>query len=143
MSTQKFPSSIKYIIGNEAAERFSYYGLRAILTVYLATHFFNPTNDPLLLQGAEAKANEATHFFITLNYLLPIAGALLADWFLGKYAIILWLSVVYCLGNLMMATFTDNYSMFMTGLVLIAVGSGGIKPYQPMLVISLMKRINI
>ncbi|HPI55668.1 MAG TPA: hypothetical protein PLU10_13300, partial [Chitinophagaceae bacterium] len=108
--TPKIPASIKYIIGNEAAERFSYYGLRAILTVYLATHFFNPSGDPLLQAGAEARANEATHFFIMLNYLLPIAGALLADWFLGKYTIILWLSIVYSIGNLLMAGFTDHYS---------------------------------
>jgi proton-dependent oligopeptide transporter, POT family len=122
------PSSIRYIIGNEAAERFCYYGLRTILTVYLVTHFFNPTGNPALQAGAEARANEATHFFITLNYLLPVAGALLADWFLGKYKLILWLSVVYCVGNFMMAGFTDNYPVFMTGLVLIAIGSGGIKP---------------
>lgn len=128
MSAARFPVAIRYIIGNEAAERFSYYSLRAILTVYLATHFFNPAGDPALQAGAEARANEATHFFITLNYLMPIAGALIADWFLGKYAVILWLSVVYCLGNFLMAGFTDNYSLFMTGLVLIAIGSGGIKP---------------
>lgn len=122
------PASIRYIIGNEAAERFCYYGLRTILTVYLVTHFFNPTGDPALQAGAEAKANEATHFFITLNYLLPIAGALLADWFLGKYKLILWLSIVYCAGNFLMAGFTDNYPVFMAGLLLIAIGSGGIKP---------------
>lgn len=128
MKSNRIPSAIKYIIGNEAAERFSYYGLRAILTVYLATHFFNPTANPALQAEAEAKANEATHFFITLNYLLPIAGALLADWFFGKYKIIMWLSLVYCAGNLIMAAFTDQYSFFMLGLILIAVGSGGIKP---------------
>lgn len=128
MSNNQFPASIKYIIGNEAAERFSYYGLRAILTVYLTTHFFNPTHDPLLQIASEAKANESTHFFIMLNYLMPIAGALLADWFVGKYTIIFFLSLVYCLGNFLMAGFTDHYSIFMTGLVLIAVGSGGIKP---------------
>ncbi|WP_118974196.1 POT-type proton-dependent oligopeptide transporter [Taibaiella koreensis] len=128
MAKGSIPAGIKYIIGNEAAERFSYYGLRAILTVYLATHFFNPGGDPALQVAAEARANEATHFFITLNYLMPIAGALLADWFLGKYTIILWLSLVYCLGNFLMAGFTDHYPMFMSGLVLIAVGSGGIKP---------------
>ena len=128
MSTAKIPSSIKYIIGNEAAERFSYYGLRAILPVYLATHFFNPNGLAELQAGAEAQANAATHFFITLNYLLPIAGALLADWFFGKYGIIIWLSLVYCVGNLFTSAFTDNYDMFMLGLILIAVGSGGIKP---------------
>ncbi|HTF06101.1 MAG TPA: MFS transporter [Bacteroidia bacterium] len=128
MKTGSFPPSIKYIIGNEAAERFSYYGLRAILTVYLATHFFNPHGIPGLQAGAEARANEATHFFITLNYLMPVIGALIADWFFGKYAIIIWLSLVYCVGNLFTAAFTDNYDFFMLGLVLIAVGSGGIKP---------------
>lgn len=128
MATAKFPSSIKYIIGNEAAERFSYYGLRAILPVYLATHFFNPNGLAELQAGAEAKANEATHFFITLNYLMPVIGALVADWFFGKYGIIIWLSLVYCVGNLFTSVFTDNYQFFMLGLVLIAVGSGGIKP---------------
>jgi POT family proton-dependent oligopeptide transporter len=128
MSTSKFPSSIKYIIGNEAAERFSYYGLRAILPVYLATHFFNPNGLADLQAGAEARANEATHFFITLNYLMPVIGALVADWFFGKYGIIIWLSLVYCIGNLCTSMFTDNYNLFMLGLVLIAVGSGGIKP---------------
>lgn len=128
MEKSKIPSSIKYIIGNEAAERFSYYGLRSILTIYLATHFFNPTANPAFVATAEAKANEVTHFFITLNYLLPIAGALLADWFFGKYKVILWLSLVYCLGNFLMGGFTDNYTVFMTGLFLIAIGSGGIKP---------------
>jgi POT family proton-dependent oligopeptide transporter len=128
MSSNRFPSSIKYIIGNEAAERFSYYGLRAILPVYLATHFFNPNGLAELQAGAEAKANEATHFFITLNYLMPVIGALVADWFFGKYGIIIWLSLVYCVGNLFTAVFIDNYQLFMLGLVLIAVGSGGIKP---------------
>lgn len=128
MSNARIPSSIKYIIGNEAAERFSYYGLRAILPVYLATHFFNPNGIAELQSGAEAKANEATHFFITLNYLMPVIGALVADWFFGKYGIIIWLSLVYCAGNLCTALFTDNYDLFMLGLVLIAVGSGGIKP---------------
>lgn len=128
MAATKFPSSIKYIIGNEAAERFSYYGLRAILPVYLATHFFNPNGLAELQAGAEAKANEATHFFITLNYLMPVIGALVADWFFGKYGIIIWLSLVYCVGNLFTSVFTDNYEFFMIGLVLIAVGSGGIKP---------------
>lgn len=128
MKTNRFPEAIRYIIGNEAAERFSYFGIRAILTIYLATHFFNPAGDPTMMAAAEAKANEETHFFITLSYLMPIAGALLSDWFFGKYAIIFWLSLVYCAGNFFTALFTDNYTFFMLGLVLIAIGSGGIKP---------------
>jgi len=124
----KFPSGIPYIIGNEAAERFNFYGLKAILTTYLITQFFNPAGNPALQQVAEAQANEQTHLFNTLTYFLPVAGGLLADWFLGKYKTILWLSLVYCLGNAMLAGFVTNLHGFMTGLLLIACGAGGIKP---------------
>jgi len=124
----KFPSGIPFIIGNEAAERFNFYGLKAILTTFLITQFFNPSNNPALQQMAEAQANEKTHLFNTLSYFLPIAGGLLADWFLGKYRTILWLSLIYCLGNAMLAGFVTNLQGFMTGLLLIACGAGGIKP---------------
>ncbi len=124
----KFPSGIPYIIGNEAAERFNFYGLKAILTTFLIAQFFNPSGNPALQQIAEAKANEQTHLFNTLTYFLPVAGGLLADWFLGKYKTILWLSLVYCLGNAMLAGFVTNLEGFMVGLLLIACGAGGIKP---------------
>src|SRR5205085_8661287 len=92
--TGKLPSSIFYIVGNEAAERFSFYGMKAILTVYLVTNFFNPANDPALVVVANAKANEITHFFNTLVYFLPLLGAMIADWFWGKYRTIVYLSLV-------------------------------------------------
>ncbi len=53
---------------------------------------------------------------------------MVADRLLGKYATILSLSLVYCLGHLFLALFESNPTGFMAGLVLIAVGSGGIKP---------------
>ena len=56
-----FPSGIPYIIGNEAAERFSFYGMKAILTIFLVTQFYNPTNDPALTQADNAHANEKTN----------------------------------------------------------------------------------
>lgn len=48
----KFPSSIPYIIGNEAAERFNYYGLRAILTTFMIAQFYNRSgsSDPAVIQ---------------------------------------------------------------------------------------------
>lgn len=73
-----------YIVGNEAAERFSFYGMKAILTTFLVAQFFNPGGDPNIEAQAAAKANEITHFFNTLVYFLPLAGAVLADWFFGK-----------------------------------------------------------
>lgn len=124
----KFPVAIPYIIGNEAAERFSFYGMKAILTTFLVAQFFNPTGDPALNDVARARANEETHFFITLAYLMPVVGGLLADWFLGKYRTILYISLFYCVGHACLAMFENNLNGFMFGLVLIAIGAGGIKP---------------
>ncbi|RZA03294.1 MAG: MFS transporter [Sphingobacteriaceae bacterium] len=122
-----YPKSIAYIIGNEAAERFSFYGMRSILATFLVAQFFNPLGNPALQTVAEAKANESTHFFVTLAYTLPFVGALVADWFTGKYKIILYISIVYCFGHLCLALFDDNLNGFTAGLLLIAIGAGGIK----------------
>lgn len=123
----RFPKSVPFIIGNEAAERFSYYGLRSILVIFLAAQFYNPTGDPALKESAEAHANASTHFFVALSYFMPLLGGILADWFFGKYKVILWLSLVYCLGNLFTSSFTTSLNLFTVGLVLIATGAGGIK----------------
>ncbi|GAB2981457.1 hypothetical protein GCM10027049_16870 [Mucilaginibacter puniceus] len=123
----KYPKSIFYIIGNEAAERFSFYGMRSILATFLVAQFFNPANNPAMQTVAEARANESTHFFVTLAYTLPFVGALVADWFTGKYKIILYISIVYCFGHLFLAVFDKNLNGFTAGLLLIAIGAGGIK----------------
>ncbi|WP_158824702.1 POT family MFS transporter [Mucilaginibacter lacusdianchii] len=123
----KYPKSIPYIIGNEAAERFSFYGMRSILATFLVAQFFNPTLNPALQTVAEAKANESTHFFVSLAYALPFVGAIAADWFFGKYKVILYVSIVYCLGHLCLALFDTNLEGFRYGLILIAIGAGGIK----------------
>ena len=123
----RFPKSVPYIIGNEAAERFSFYGMRSILVTFLVAQFYNPTGNKALTTVAEAHANESTHFFVMLAYTLPFVGGLIADWFTGKYRIILWLSIVYCFGHLCLALFDSNLNGFIFGLVLIAIGAGGIK----------------
>ncbi len=126
----KMPAAIPYIVGNEAAERFNYYGLRAILTTFMVAQFYNPTGstDPSVVQVAEATANAKTHDFVAMSYLLPMFGGMAADWFWGKYKTILYLSIVYAIGNLTLATFTTNEAFFTTALMLIALGAGGIKP---------------
>lgn len=123
-----YPKGIPYIIGNEAAERFSFYGMKAILTTFLVSRFFNPANNPELEAVSSAEANHITHLFNTLVYLLPLAGAILADWFFGKYKVILYLSLVYCAGHACLAMFENDLNGFLLGLLLIAIGSGGIKP---------------
>ncbi|MGZ3873231.1 MAG: POT-type proton-dependent oligopeptide transporter [Mucilaginibacter sp.] len=123
----RFPKSVPYIIGNEAAERFSFYGMRSILTLFLVNQFFNPTHDAALTVVAEAKANERNHYFVMLAYALPFVGGLIADWFTGKYKLILYISIVYCIGHLLLAIFDTNLDGFTFGIIVVAIGAGGIK----------------
>jgi len=125
--TARFPRAVPFIVGNEVAERFSYYGMRAILPTFLVAQFFNPGHNPALNVVAEAQANDFVHSFAALGYALPVVGALLADWVLGKYRVILYLSILYCGGHALLAAFSHDLAGFRLGLLVVAVGMGGIK----------------
>ena len=107
----RFPKAIPYIMGNEIAERFSFYGMRSILTVFLVAYFFNPGNISNLTTTANAKANEMTHLFVTLAYFMPMVGGIVADWFFGKYKVILYVSIFYSIGTLILALSTHNLGL--------------------------------
>ncbi|MBT6270317.1 MAG: MFS transporter [Phycisphaerae bacterium] len=132
--SEKMPRGIPYIIGNEAAERFSFYGMKGILVIFMTQYLFL-----LPGSGAEAMSRPAAmenyHLFTTAVYFFPIMGALIADIVLGKYLTIMLLSVVYCAGHGVLAMMGSTAWLDMSpgivlaiGLVLISVGSGGIKP---------------
>ena len=115
---RNFPRAAPYIIGNEFAERFSFYGMKALLATFLMQQF----------HFSEARSNEVTHLFVSQAYLFSILGAFLADWFWGKYLTIFRLSLIYCLGHLCLALSDQHPTGFQLGLFLIALGAGGIKP---------------
>jgi POT family proton-dependent oligopeptide transporter len=123
-----FPKAAPYIVVTELAERFSFYGMKAILPTFLIAQFFNPTNDPSLVKNADAHANEIVHLFVALVYACSIIGGFLADKVLGRFKTIFYTSIIYCLGHLMLAVFEMNYNLFFMGLMLIALGAGGVKP---------------
>ncbi|MBV9988958.1 MAG: MFS transporter [Chitinophagaceae bacterium] len=123
----RMPRSVPYIIGNEIAERFSFYGLRSIMVTYMAVTFFNPTLNPALNVEADAKANEMSHLFVTLAYFMPLLGGIMADWFLGKYRVILYVSILYTIGHFVLSISGSNFTIFSTGLIIIACCAGGIK----------------
>jgi proton-dependent oligopeptide transporter, POT family len=87
------PPGVPYIIGNEAAERFSFYGMRSILIVFMTTYLVNTAGELAPMGDAQARAWFAT--FVSAVYFLPILGAILAEGFLGKYNTIFSLSIVY------------------------------------------------
>jgi proton-dependent oligopeptide transporter, POT family len=125
LKTDQMPPGIPYIVGNEAAERFNYYGIKAILVVFMTQHLRDASG--ALAPMSEGDANFWYHIFVSANYALPMIGAILADAFWGKYRTIIWLSLVYCLGSVALAYDHTRLGLAM-GLGLIAIGSGGIKP---------------
>lgn len=120
-----WPSGIKYIVGNEGCERFSYYGMNAILYIYCVSLY---ASSAINQDAAADMATSTVHLFKTGVYALPMIGAIIADRFLGKYNTILWLSWVYCLGHLVLSMTEGSTTGLVFGLALIAIGSGGIKP---------------
>jgi proton-dependent oligopeptide transporter, POT family len=118
------PKQIRYIIGNEGCERFSFYGMRNILTVFLVSSLLLYLPESERARGAK----DIFHSFVIGVYFFPLLGGWLADRFFGKYHVIFWLSLVYCLGQGCLAMFVTDRTGFFVGLSLIALGSGGIKP---------------
>jgi len=119
------PSGIPYIVGNEAAERFSYYGMRAILVVFMTQNLMNSSGQLAVMSENEAQGY--FHLFVSIVYFMPLFGALLADGLLGKYQTIIFLSLIYCLGHFALAI-DDTRMGLLIGQGLIAMGAGGIKP---------------
>uniref|UniRef100_A0A3B3Y7L9 Solute carrier family 15 member 1a n=1 Tax=Poecilia mexicana TaxID=48701 RepID=A0A3B3Y7L9_9TELE len=130
-----YPISIFFIIVNEFCERFSYYGMRAVLVLYFK--YFLRWDDDLAIS--------IYHTFVAFCYLTPILGAIIADSWLGKFKTIIYLSIVYAIGQVAMAVsaihditdsdrdgspdnLTFHVVLSMAGLLLIALGTGGIKP---------------
>lgn len=129
VKSKNLPGGIPYIIGNEAAERFSFYGMRTLLVVFMTTYLMQPGG--ALDVFSEEDAKKYFHLFIASAYFTPILGGILSDAWLGKYRTILCLSLVYCAGHACLAfmgVLGDTKAWLLIGLVLVAIGSGGIKP---------------
>ncbi|XP_053734088.1 solute carrier family 15 member 1 [Synchiropus splendidus] len=109
--------------------------MRAVLVLYFK--YFLLFDDDL--------ATSVYHAFVALCYLTPILGAIVADSWLGKFKTIIYLSIVYAVGQVAMAvsaihditdadrngkpdSLTFHIALSMVGLILIALGTGGIKP---------------
>lgn len=120
----KYPKSIFFIVSNEFCERFSYYGLRTILALYLQAK----------LGYSDDTSTVIYHVFAMFVYFFPLFGAMLADSVLGKFRTILYLSIIYAIGQIILSASTvpplglPIREFSLGGLFLIAVGTGGIKP---------------
>ena len=121
--SKRMPPGIPYIVTNEAAERFSFYGMKCILVIFMTQHLMGREGLDVM---SKPEAMFWYHLFTAGVYFLPFFGAILSDAVLGKYRTILSLSLVYCLGHF--ALFLDDTRVGLcVGLVLISIGGGGIK----------------
>ncbi len=120
---KKIPVAVFFIIATEICERFSYYGLKAILALYLRN-----------VRDFDADgATTVVHTFVMLAYAMTLFGGWLSDSFLGKFRTVVYLSLVYVLGGALLSiTATPELDGGRAGvfisLLLIAIGTGGIKP---------------
>ena len=130
------PGGVPYIVGNEAAERFSFYGMKSILVIFATTMLLNSAGEQDFFNEAGARGLMA--YFTAAAYVCPLIGAIIADAFLGKYLTIMILSWVYVLGHAFLALMDlpptllevtmEPRGWLLAGLALVAIGSGGIKP---------------
>ncbi len=113
----KMPDGVKFIVANEFAERFCYYGINAILTVYMVG----------FLKLGEAEATTYHSLFKSAAYFFPLVGAVVSDVFWGKFRTIMTFSLVYASGCAIVALVPGTTGL-LVGLGMVAFGTGGIKP---------------
>ena len=111
------PNSIPYIVANEFAERFCFYGINAILVAYMID----------FLKFGDAKAATWQALFKSGAYFFPLLGAMVSDIFLAKFRTIISFSMVYVTGCFVIA-FGSGETTLVIGMFLVAFGTGGIKP---------------
>ncbi len=123
------PRGMATLFFTEMWERFSYYGMRAILVLYLTAPLLGSDGGPAPNPGLNLDDGTATAIYGTytgLVYLTPVAGGWLADRVLGLSRAVLWGGLVIAAGHFMMAVPFD--AMFWLGLLAIALGTGLLKP---------------
>jgi POT family proton-dependent oligopeptide transporter len=114
------PPCVRNILGNELCERFSWYGLRAILVLYFHEN----------LGWSKPSSISVFSYIGALAYFMPLLGGYVSDAKLGKYRTIIVFSIVYVLGGALLSLAASQRLVWLSilGLVGIGIGTGGIKP---------------
>jgi proton-dependent oligopeptide transporter, POT family len=133
------PRALTFLFATEMWERFSYYGMRALLVLYMVKYLLDPQRaggvaglgafksalefvfGPLALQPL---ASQIYGFYTGLVYLTPIFGGLLADRVLGQRRTVVLGAALMAVGHFMMAF----EHLFLLALVVLILGNGAFKP---------------
>lgn len=125
-SSKKHPSGLWVLFGTEMWERFNFYGMRALLTLFLVNSLLMKESDATLIYGG----------FLGLCYLTPMLGGFISDRFFGNRNCILLGGLMMAIGQLLLFTsasvFGSNLSLATTlmwsALTIIIFGNGFFKP---------------
>ncbi len=125
----KQPAGLYLISFTSIWERFSYYGMRAFLILYMANRVIasNPKAHLGGLGIAEGTAGKIYGIFTGMCYLLPLFGGYLADRYIGKRRSVLIGGILIMLGHFTLAA-DAGMIPFSLGLTLLAIGNGFFKP---------------
>jgi POT family proton-dependent oligopeptide transporter len=133
------PRALAFLFATEMWERFSYYGMRALLVLYMVKYLLLPGRagnvaglasfhhaleavfGPL---GTQALASQIFGFYTGLVYLTPIVGGLIADRLLGQRRTVMIGAALMAVGHFMMAF----ESLFLLALTILILGNGAFKP---------------
>ena len=133
------PRALAYLFTTEMWERFSYYGMRALLVLYMVKYLFTPQSSGDVLGLAPFKhglefvfgplapqplASQIYGFYTGLVYLTPILGGLLADRVLGQRRTVIIGATLMAIGHFMMAF----EHLFLVALCFLILGNGAFKP---------------
>jgi len=121
------PGALFVLFGAEMWERFSYYGMRALLTLYMVKVLFVDMG-----AAADARALGIYGSYTSMVYLFPVVGGLIADRVFGFRKAILVGGIIMMLGHFALALegmlFEGNMALFAGSLALIIIGNGYFKP---------------
>lgn len=118
------PKALFALFMVELWERFSYYGMRALLVLYMIADLSDDAKGGFEFE--DAKAYGIYGAYGALVYLTPILGGFFADKMMGFRKAITWGAILMALGQFTL--FLDNQSTFYLGLALLVIGNGFFKP---------------
>lgn len=133
------PRALSFLFATEMWERFSYYGMRALLVLYMVDYLLKPAQAGSVLGlagfktaleavfgplGPQPLASQIYGFYTGLVYLTPIFGGLLADRVLGQRRTVILGAALMAAGHFMMAF----EQLFLLALTVLILGNGCFKP---------------
>ena len=133
------PKGLTFLFATEMWERFSYYGMRALLVLYMVDYLLKPERAGNVIGlgalkralealagplGAQPLASHIYGLYTGFVYLTPILGGLIADRWLGRRITVALGAALMVAGHFMMA----SESLFLFALLLLIVGNGAFKP---------------